>query len=145
MLSFIDGKYYAFDFDTIIKKCFGAKGQKKKDAMRLLEKEVLEDFEGNERLSASGRHVRELNVAEDTAQQDNIAYDLFKILSMPVIAGDFFMSTSVADDTMPGDDDELFTNIMINPGAAISFNTMLNEGFIKEIEVPEEDIEDKNN
>lgn len=142
MISFIDGKTYAFDFDKILSKCIKDKGPKKKDDLTLVEKEINEDFNGSEMLKAENRHVRELRSYIDQSQSnDTIAYDLFKTLASPLLFGEFL--NVVGDDEIYDEEEgkiKKIPSVSISAAAALSFNTMVNEGFLVEVKDSEDNI-----
>ena len=136
----IDGKCYAFDFDAILKRCLGGtdgQTKKKKGDMRLVESEVIENYNGNERLSSDSRSVRELSIPNDNSQGEAISYDLFRYLSAPLLQGDFLVANGEPEKDSDGNEIPM-SNVFITPAVTLSFNTMLSEGFLKEIESNEE-------
>lgn len=103
----IDNKYYIFDLERI---CDFVSISNK---METKEKEILDDYKDG---ILSGKTIRELTT-QGNAQIDNIRYDLIKTFILEIITYD-----------------NVVTNLYDMPfGLQISWNTLLHNGILKEI------------
>lgn len=105
----IDGKFYAFDVSKI---CDFISEKTNKE---LKETEILDSFDYTDKKLTS-KSVRELKSPGNG--QENIVYDLLKILIIQIVAFDDEGNTELED--MPF-------------GTKVAFNTLIKEGFLIEI------------
>lgn len=107
----ISGKKYYLDVDAIMKWCLASTTNPFKEI------EVNEGYDTNEDgdMSMMSRVVRELKT--NNAQDDTIRYDFFKLIVTPFI----------------GNEEIDFNEINDNFSYALLFNTLLNKGFLVEI------------